>query len=166
MSKAVYAGSFDPITLGHLDIMERAAKQFETLYVLVTENVEKHPMFTAEERVHLIKKVTAQIPNVYVSKTNDLVVRFAEKHNATTLIRGLRNVKDFENEIALYHFNRNLNQNIETIVLFPSYKHTYVSSSAIKELVTYHADISMYVPADIHQEILAGIKRAIEREKK
>ena len=74
-------------------------------------------------------------------------------------------LKDFENEIALYHFNRNLNQNIETIVLFPSYKHTYVSSSAIKELVTYDADISMYVPGDIHKEILAGIKRAIEREK-
>lgn len=166
MSKAVYAGSFDPITLGHLDIMIRAAKQFETLYVLVTENVEKHPIFTANQRVELIKKVTAQIPNVYVSKTNDLVVRFAETHGATTLIRGLRNVKDFENEIALYHFNRNLNQNIETIVLFPSYKHTYVSSSAIKELVTYDADISMYVPESIHDEILAGIKVYVKKEKK
>ena len=150
MSKAVYVGSFDPITLGHLDIMIRAAKQFDILYVLVTENIDKHPIFSGEERVRLIKKVTEQIPNIYVSRTNDLVVRFAEKHGATTLIRGLRNVKDFENEIALYHFNRNLNQDIETIILFPSYKHTYVSSSAIKELVTYHADISMYVPEMIH----------------
>jgi pantetheine-phosphate adenylyltransferase len=165
MSKAVYAGSFDPITLGHLDIMTRAAKQFEILYVLVTENVDKYPIFSADDRVRMIKKVTAQIPNIFVSKTNDLVVRFAEKYGATTLIRGLRNVKDFENEIALYHFNRNLNQNIETIILFPSYKHTYVSSSAIKELVTYNADISMYVPHEIHDEILLGIKNFVQSSK-
>ena len=165
MSKAVYAGSFDPITLGHLDIMTRAAKQFETLYVLVTENVDKHPIFSADDRVRMIKKVTAQIPNIYVSKTCDLVVRFAEKNGATTLIRGLRNVKDFENEIALYHFNRNLNKNIETIILFPSYKHTYVSSSAIKELVTYDADISMYVPQEIHDEILKGLQTFVKNNK-
>lgn len=163
MSNAVYAGSFDPITLGHLDIMLRAAKQFETLYVLVTENQDKHPIFTPSERVEMIKKVTAQVPNIYVTKTNDLVVRFAEKNKATTLIRGLRNVKDFENEIALYHFNRNLNPNIETLILFPSYKHTYVSSSAIKELVAYNADISMYVPNEILSEIVAGVKRALKQ---
>ncbi|MDY3195569.1 MAG: pantetheine-phosphate adenylyltransferase [Paracholeplasma sp.] len=158
MKTAVYAGSFDPITLGHLDIMLRAAKLFDTLYILVTNNIDKKTTFSVEERVQMIEKVTAQVPNIYVKSTNDLVVRFAEQHKVDTLIRGLRNVKDFEAEIALYHFNRNINQNIETIILFPSTIHTYVSSSAIKELVHFDSDISKYVPEVLIKDIVKGIK--------
>lgn len=157
MKTAVYAGSFDPITLGHLDIMLRAAKLFDTLYILVTNNIDKEATFSTEQRLFMIDKVTAQVPNIYVKHTNDLVVRFAEQHKVDTLIRGLRNVKDFEAEIALYHFNKNINENIETIVLFPSTIHTYVSSSAIKELVHFGADISRYVPEVLIKDIVKGI---------
>ncbi|HHT39807.1 MAG: pantetheine-phosphate adenylyltransferase [Acholeplasmatales bacterium] len=158
MKNAVYAGSFDPISNGHIDIIDRAAKLFDNVYVLVTENIHKKATFSLEERVEMIKKVVNH-PNVMVDKTTDLVVNFAKKHQVTTIIRGLRNIKDFESEISLYHFNKSLDPNIETVILFPSYRHTYLSSSVIKELVYFNADISSYVPALLIDDIVKGIKK-------
>ncbi len=163
MKKAVYAGSFDPITNGHIDIIERASKLFGELYILVTENIGKKPTFTAEERIKMIKKVIT-CKNVSVYSTSDLVVKFAKENGATTIVRGLRNIKDFESEIALYHFNKHIDKNIETIVLFPSHRHTYVSSSAIKELIYYNADISPYVPKILIKEITDGVKKAFKEK--
>ena len=158
MKNAIYAGSFDPISNGHLDIINRASKLFDKVYVLVTQNVGKSTTFTLEERVKMIKKVV-DLPNVVIDSTNDLVVKYAKEHQVNTIVRGLRNIKDFESEIALYHFNKNIEPSVETIVLFPSHRLTYLSSSAIKELVYFNADISSYVPKVLIEEITTGIKK-------
>ncbi len=158
MKNALYAGSFDPISNGHLDIINRASKLFDKVYVLVTQNVGKSTTFTLEERVKMIKKVV-DLPNVVIDSTNDLVVKYAKEHQVNTIVRGLRNIKDFESEIALYHFNKNIEPSVETIVLFPSHRLTYLSSSAIKELVYFNADISSYVPKVLIEEITTGIKK-------
>lgn len=161
MRKAIYAGSFDPISNGHIDIIKRAAKLFDELYVLVTENIGKVPTFSTEHRMAMIRKVIT-CSNVHIHSTDDLVVKFAKEKGATMMVRGLRNIKDFESEIALYHFNRHIDADIETIILFPSHRHTYLSSSAIKELVYYDADISPYVPKVLIEEITLGIKKAFK----
>lgn len=165
MKKAVYAGSFDPITNGHVDIIKRASKLFNELYVLVTENIGKSPTFTTEERMNMIKKVIT-CSNVHIHSTDDLVVKFAKEKGATTMVRGLRNISDFESEIALYHFNRHIDKEIETIILFPSHRHTYLSSSAVKELIYYNADISPYVPKILIEEITEGVKKAFMEKNK
>lgn len=157
MKNALYAGSFDPISNGHIDIINRASKLFDKVYVLVTQNIGKSTIFTLDERVEMIKKVV-KLENVIIEKTTDLVVKFAKKHNVNTIVRGLRNIKDFESEIALYHFNKNIEPDVETIILFPSHRLTYISSSAIKELVYFDADISNYVPKELEKEITKGIK--------
>jgi pantetheine-phosphate adenylyltransferase len=149
MKKAVYPGTFDPLTIGHLDLIKRAARIVEELHIVVADNYKKVPTFSTEERIEMIKLVTQDIDNVVVSSTNDLVVRYAKDHGIELMIRGLRNIQDYENEYALYQFNRNINRNIETLILFPSSKNHFVSSSAIKELVVHHADISPYVPREI-----------------
>lgn len=165
MKKAIYAGSFDPISNGHIDIINRAAKLFDELHVLVTENIGKKATFTADERMKMIQKVIKH-KNVFVSSTTDLVVKFAKEKGATMMVRGLRNIRDFESEIALYHFNRNIDSDIETIILFPTYLHTYLSSSAIKELVYYNADISPYVPNELIEFITKGIQKAFKNTEK
>lgn len=149
MKKAVYPGTFDPLTIGHLDLIKRAARIVEELHIVVADNYKKIPTFSTEERIEMIKIVTQNIENVVVSSTNDLVVRYAKNNGIELMIRGLRNIQDYENEYALYQFNRNINRNIETLILFPSSKNHFVSSSAIKELVVHHADISPYVPREI-----------------
>lgn len=149
MKKAVYPGTFDPLTIGHLDLIKRAARIVDELHIVVADNYKKVPTFTTDERIEMIKLVTEDIENVVVSSTNDLVVRYAKDHGIELMIRGLRNIQDYENEYALYQFNRNINRRIETLILFPSSKNHFVSSSAIKELVVHHSDISPYVPREI-----------------
>jgi len=149
MKKAVYPGTFDPLTIGHLDLIKRASRIVDELHIVVADNYKKIPTFTTEERIEMIKLVTKDLDNVVVSSTNNLVVRYAKDHGIDLMIRGLRNIQDYENEYALYQFNRNINRNIETLILFPSSKNHFVSSSAIKELVVHHADISPYVPREI-----------------
>ncbi|AUD64858.1 pantetheine-phosphate adenylyltransferase [Tenericutes bacterium MZ-XQ] len=149
MKKAVYPGTFDPLTIGHLDLIKRASRIVDELHIVVADNYKKVPTFTTEERIEMIKLVTEDLDNVVVSSTNDLVVRYAKDHGVDLMIRGLRNIQDYENEYALYQFNRNINRHIETLILFPSSKNHFVSSSAIKELVVHHADISPYVPREI-----------------
>lgn len=149
MKKAVYPGTFDPLTIGHLDIIKRASRIVGELHIVVADNYKKAPTFTTEERLDMIKLVTSDLDNIVVSSTNNLIVRYAKEHDIELMIRGLRNIQDYENEYALYQFNRNIFRNIETLILFPSSKNHFVSSSAIKELVVHRADISPYVPKEI-----------------
>jgi pantetheine-phosphate adenylyltransferase len=162
MKKAVYPGTFDPLTIGHLDIIKRASRLVDELHVVVADNYKKLPTFTTEERIDMIKRVIGEIPNVVITSTTDLIVRYAAQHDIDIMIRGLRNIPDYENEYALYQFNRNLNRNIETIILFPSSRNHFVSSSAIKELVVHHADISPYVPKEIIKDIQDKIRTKLD----
>lgn len=158
MKKAVYPGTFDPLTIGHLDIIKRAARIVDELHVVVADNYKKAPTFSTDERIEMIQRVTTDITNIIITSTSDLVVRYAQRHGIDVMIRGLRNIQDYENEYALYQFNRNLNRNIETIILFPSSRNHFVSSSAIKELIVHHADISPYVPKEIIKDVQDKIR--------
>ncbi|MCD4826879.1 MAG: pantetheine-phosphate adenylyltransferase [Acholeplasmataceae bacterium] len=149
MKNAVYPGTFDPLTIGHLDIIKRASRLVDTLHVVVADNYKKIPTFSTQERLDMIHLVIKDLDNVVISSTNNLIVRYAKENDIQLMIRGLRNIQDYENEYALYQFNRNIYRNIETLILFPSSKNHFVSSSAIKELVVHHADISPYVPKEI-----------------
>lgn len=158
MIKAVYPGSFDPLSNGHLDIINRAAKILDELHIIVSVNKRKKNTFTIEERVNMIKLVTKHLPNVYVTSYEGLVVNYCKENGIKILIRGLRNYQDYEAEFSLYQFNRDIDSNVETMLMMPTNKHIFVSSSAIKELVSFDADISNYVPAEIKEMIINKYK--------
>ena len=159
MKTAVYPGSFDPITLGHLNIIKRAAVCFDKLIVCVMVNSEKvnRGLFTPEERVELIRKVVARMPNVEVDSSTTLIAEYARQKRACTLVKGLRAVSDYENELQMALINRKLNPRLETMFLPSSTKYTYVSSSMVKEMARYGADLSDFVP----REIIADIEEKI-----
>ena len=159
MNIAIYPGSFDPITNGHIDIIKRASKMFDKLYVLVSININKKYLFTVDERVALIKKVLSNLNNVEVVASNDLVLDFAKKVNANIIIRGIRNHQDFDNEMELFQFNKVINKDVETIYLFPSLNNLFISSSAIKELINFNGDITPYVPLVIKEAIEKKLKK-------
>jgi pantetheine-phosphate adenylyltransferase len=156
--KAVYPGSFDPISNGHLDVIKRASSIFEELHVLISTNVHKHPTFSVEERVAMISKVCKDLKNVKVVSTNELTVTYAKKNNINVIIRGLRNYTDYESEYQLAQFNKDIAPDIETLLLFPSTKTQFVSSSSIKELLAFNVDIRKYVPDTVADEILKKFK--------
>ena len=158
MTKAVYPGSFDPLSNGHLDIIKRAARLFDEVHLLISINVLKKTLFTPEERIEMAKLVTKDIPNVKVTSYDGLVVNYCRENNINIIIRGLRNYSDYENEFSLFQYNRDIDKSIETILLMPTTKNQVVSSSAIKELVTFDCDITKYVPACIKDIILERIK--------
>ena len=158
MIKAVYPGSFDPLSNGHLDIINRAAKILDELHIIVSVNKSKKNTFTIEERVNMIKLVTKHLPNVYVTSYEGLVVNYCKENGIKILIRGLRNYQDYEAEFSLYQFNHDIDSNVETMLMMPTNKHIFVSSSAIKELVSFDADISNYVPAEIKDMIISKYK--------
>ena len=149
MIKAVYPGSFDPLSNGHLDIILRASKMLDEVHIVVSSNIKKTSTFTVEERINMIKMVTKDIPNIHVTSYDGLIVNYCKENGINILIRGLRNYQDYENEFSLFQFNRDINPDIETILMLPSSKNQFVSSSAIKELVTFNCDISQYVPSKI-----------------
>ena len=155
MKTAVYPGSFDPITLGHLNIIKRAAVCFDKLIVCVMVNSEKvnRGLFTAEERVALIRRVVAKLPNVEVDSSSTLIAEYARQKKACTLVKGLRAVSDYENELQMALINRKLNPRLETMFLPSSTKYTYVSSSMVKEMARYGADLSDFVPREIIADI-------------
>jgi len=162
MKIAVYPGSFDPVSNGHLDIIERAAKVFDKVYVVVSVNKKKTSTFTDEEKVWMLKEVTKHIDNVVVEASQDLLLHYAQSKNASVIIRGLRNFNDYQDEITLFQFNRSIAPNIDTFILFPSANNLFLSSSAIKELVTFNADISSYVPKTLCDFITKNLKERLK----
>ena len=158
MKKAVYPGSFDPLSNGHLDIIKRASKLFDELHILISINVFKKSLFTPEERIEMIKLVTKDIPNLKVTSYDGLVVNYCKENGIDIIIRGLRNYSDYENEFSLFQYNRDIDKSIETVLLMPTTKNQVVSSSAVKELVTFGCDISKYVPKEIKDTIIERIK--------
>jgi len=153
MKIAVYPGSFDPVSNGHLDIIKRAAKVFDEVYVLVSINPQKHYVFTTEERKELLEEATKDFPNVHVEAYQGLVLEFAKEKNATVIIRGVRNTVDYQNEITLFQFNYAIDKSIDTFILFPSTNNLFLSSSAIKELVMFGKDIKDFVPENLSERI-------------
>ncbi|CAC97388.1 pantetheine-phosphate adenylyltransferase [Listeria innocua] len=156
---AVIPGTFDPITNGHLDIIERAAKIFDVLYVSVLNNSSKKPLFTVEERMEMIKQVTAHLPNVHVESASGLTVDYAAKRGATAIVRGLRAVSDFEYEMQIASMNRTLNADIETFFVMTNTKYSFLSSSMVKEVAQYQGDIRELVPEVVNKAVKAKFNK-------
>ena len=144
---AICPGSFDPITFGHLDIIQRAADVFSEVYVVVLSNSAKNALFTVEERMELIRQATAHIPNVKVDAYHGLTVEYAESVSASAIIRGLRAVSDFEYEMKITSMNRLLDNKMETFFIMTRNQYSFLSSSIVKEVAKYGGDISELVPA-------------------
>lgn len=154
MGRAIYPGSFDPITNGHLDIIERAAKIFDEVVVVVLPNVSKNNLFTLEERVNLIKTVTKKFANVSIDSYSGLLVDYANKNKITNIVKGLRAVSDFEYEFQMALMNKKLNPDVETVFLMTSNNNSYLSSSIVKEVVKYGGCISDLVPPEVEKEMI------------
>lgn len=153
MKTAIYPGSFDPVTLGHLAIIERAAKMFDIVRVVVVVNPSKHCIFTLEERMDMLRRVTARIPNIEVDCWSGLLVDYADQYEQPIVIRGLRALSDFESEFQMAHINHKLNPRVDTVFLAANEEHTYFSSSIVREIGSYGGDISGFIPAEILDEV-------------
>ena len=153
MKVAVCPGSFDPITYGHLDIIKRGAKVFDQLNVVVLNNSSKNPLFSVEERIELIKKVTSDIPNVKVDSFQGLLVDYAKSVKASAIIRGLRAVSDFEYEMQITSMNRVLDDAIETFFVMTNNQYSFLSSSIVKEVAKYNGNVSELVPASVESAL-------------
>ena len=147
MKRAIYPGSFDPLTLGHMDMIERSAKIVDELVIGVLNNSAKNSLFSLEERVSMIKEMTESMPNVTVASFNGLLVDYMKEINATIIVRGLRAVTDFEYELQIAQTNHVENPEVETIFLTTSLQYSYLSSTIVKEFASYGGDISKFVPA-------------------
>lgn len=153
MRIAVYPGSFDPITNGHLDIIERASRVYDKVVVGVLSNKSKTPLFSTEERVDMIRQVTTGLPNIEVDTFEGLLVDFAASKNATVIVKGLRTVADFEYEFQMALLNKALNPEYETMFMMTDTKYSYISSSMVKELAGFGGDLTGLVPCDIIDKI-------------
>lgn len=153
MSVAVYPGSFDPITNGHLDVIKRTAAIFDKVVIGILVNQNKKPLFSLEERTEMIRRVTADIPNIEVYPFSGLVVEFAKEHNVNVLIRGIRSTTDFEYELQMAQINHKIDGNIDTLFFATDPRYSFVSSSAIKELWSYRQDVREYVPEYVIQKL-------------
>jgi pantetheine-phosphate adenylyltransferase len=147
--KAIYPGSFDPITNGHCDIVQRALMIFDEVYIGVIENPQKNTLFSIEERIQIIQHLFKDNPRVHVEGFEGLLVDFAKIKNIYTMIRGLRAVSDFDYECQMSHTNRHLCPQLDTVFLMTDAKYSYLSSSLVKQVARYHGDISHFVPAEI-----------------
>ena len=153
MTTAIYPGSFDPMTYGHLDIIKRASLITDRLIVSVLNNASKSPLFSVEERMAFLKKATQDIPNVEVTCFSGLTVDFAHMMGAAVIVRGLRAVTDFEYELMLSQTNRKLAPDVDTIFLTTSLQYAYLSSSVVKEVALYNGDISEFVPPYVEKRV-------------
>ncbi|WP_028116434.1 pantetheine-phosphate adenylyltransferase [Ferrimonas senticii] len=156
-TKAIYPGTFDPITNGHLDLIQRASKLVDQLIVAVAFNPSKQPMFSLEERVAMIEQACTQVQNVLVVGFTGLLVDLAKKHQAQVLIRGVRTNMDFEYELQLANMNRALSPELETIFLTPSENNSFISSSIIKDVARHHGSISNFVPPVVAAAVTAKL---------
>lgn len=158
MARAIYPGSFDPVTLGHLDIIKRASKIVDELIVSVLNNNSKSPLFSVEKRVKMLKEVVKDIPNVKVMSFEGLLVDFAKSVDAQIIVRGLRAVTDFEYELQMSQTNMVLDNNIDTIFFTTSLEYAYLSSSTVKEAAYFGADISRFVPEPVIKQVYDKLK--------
>ncbi|MFT6559129.1 MULTISPECIES: pantetheine-phosphate adenylyltransferase [Sneathiella] len=159
----LYPGTFDPITLGHYDIIKRASKLVDTLVIGVAMNPGKNPLFSVEERVSMVEKMTREIPgtNFEVKPFNNLLMHFAEDCNASIIIRGLRAVSDFEYEFQMVGMNRRLNSEIETVFLMASDQHQFIASSLVKEIAFLGGDITKFVSKSTAEKIVTRVDKIL-----
>ena len=162
MKIAIYPGSFDPITLGHLNLIKRASRVFDKLIVCVMVNSAKKPLFTVEERVEQISLVTARFDNVEVDQWEGLVAEYARLKDAGAIIRGLRALSDYEKECQMALINKKINPDVETFFLASSEKYMYLSSSAVKEMAAFGADLTDFAP----RELIAAIEERVAQSRK
>ena len=157
-TKAIYPGTFDPITNGHIDIVTRAASMFDKVVLAIAASPSKKPMFSLDERIALAEQATAHLVNVEVIGFSDLMANFARAQQANILIRGLRAVADFEYEMQLAHMNRHLKPTLESVFLMPCKEWSFISSSLVKEVARHQGDVSHFLPANVHQALLNKLK--------
>ena len=168
MKVAIYPGSFDPITSGHLNIIQRASKIFDKLIVCVMVNSGKSPMFTREERVSLIQQSIGDLPNVEVDSSDELLASYAKRKGSCVIIKGLRAGSDFENEFQMALINHKINPNLDTMFLTSEHQYMYLSSSTVKELGNYDVDLSEFLPEPIipaFKQRVADIRQEGEKKK-
>lgn len=159
MRKAIYPGSFDPVTYGHLDIIQRASKLVDELVIGVLKNNAKKGLFSTEERIEFLRRVTVDIPNVRIISFDGLLVDCAMEYGTHTIVRGLRAVTDFEYELQLAQTNKRLRPDIDTVFLTTNVEYAYVSSSIVREIASYGGDISHFVPECIIEDVYKKAKR-------
>ena len=157
-TKAIYPGTFDPITNGHIDIVTRAASMFDKVVLAIAASPSKKPMFSLDERIALAEQATAHLVNVQVVGFSDLMASFARAQQANILIRGLRAVADFEYEMQLAHMNHHLMPTLESVFLMPCKEWSFISSSLVKEVARHQGDVSHFLPANVHQALLNKLK--------
>lgn len=160
MRTAIYPGSFDPLTNGHLDVIERAVKLFDHVVVAVAKNESKQPLFTLEERLELVRQTIKHLPNAEADSFEGLLVDYANNRNAQAIVRGLRAVSDFEFEFQLALMNRKLNEKVETIFMMPKDTYTFLSSRITKEIARLGGDITAFVPPHVRTALLDKLKMA------
>ena len=158
MRTAIYPGSFDPLTNGHLDVIERAVKLFDRVVVAVAKNEGKHPLFTQGERLTLVKQAVKHLPNVEADSFDSLLVEYVVSRKAQAIVRGLRAVSDFEFEFQLALMNRKLNENIETIFMMPKDTYTFLSSRIVKEIARLGGDVGGFVPVHVQTALMKKLK--------
>ena len=163
MKVAIYPGSFDPVTSGHLNIIQRAANIFDKLIVCVMVNAGKNPMFTLEERVELIRRVTKDLPNVEVDSSSELLADYAKRRGSCVIVKGLRAGSDFENEFQMALINHKINPELDTMFLTAESQYMYLSSRTVKELGTYGVDLSDFLPKEIIPDFQERIEKRLKK---
>lgn len=158
MQRAIYPGSFDPVTFGHLDIIKRASAVFDEVIVGVLQNNAKSSLFSIEERVTMLQEVTKNMKNIKIVPFKGLLVDFAKQMDAKVIVRGLRAITDFEYELQMSQTNRKLNSDIETLFFTTSLDYSYLSSTTVKEVASFEGDITQFVPEIVAQEVTKKIK--------
>ena len=164
MRIGVYPGSFDPVTLGHIDIISRSSRLFDKLIVAVLRNSEKTPLFSEEERVNMLAEATSHLGNVEIDVFSGLLVDYAEKRDAFVIVRGLRAVSDYEYEIQIAQTNHSLNNKIETIFLTTNAEYAFLSSSVVREIASYSGDLSHFVTPSIEKKLRAKFSKEESHE--
>lgn len=165
MKIAIYPGSFDPVTLGHLNIIKRASACFDKLIVCVMVNSSKNGLFKPQERVAMLKECTQRFPNVEVDFSDELLAAYAKRRGATVLVKGLRAVSDYEYEVQMAVINRKLNPELETMFLASSEKYTYLSSTIVKEMARYDANLADFLPREIVDDVKNRVQQMLQERK-
>ena len=165
MGRAIYAGTFDPLTKGHIDVIERGSKIFDKLIVAVADNPAKNPIFSRQERVNQIKKVAAKYPNVTVDSFKGLLIDYVRRQKTNIILRGIRTISDFEYEFQMALTNRAIAPDIETLFVMTCEKYSFISSRLLKEAVALGADVKLFVPSEIQDALRIKIKQETKKKK-